>query len=55
MLSGGDFWGRTTDDYQYVTDLGLIKEDRGAIVPSNPIYAEVIARTLSADSQDKFE
>jgi hypothetical protein len=55
MLSGADFWGRTSDDYQYVIDLGLIKKERGTTVPSNPIYAEVIARTLSAESQETFE
>jgi hypothetical protein len=40
-----------SDDYRYATDLGLIREDKGVIMPSNPIYAEVIIRTLSADSQ----
>ncbi|MDR0844451.1 MAG: ATP-binding protein [Tannerella sp.] len=40
-----------SDDYRYTTDLGLIREDNGVIMPSNPIYAEVIIRTLSADSQ----
>jgi hypothetical protein len=40
-----------SDDYRYTTDLGLIKEANGVNMPSNPIYAEVIIRTLSADSQ----
>ena len=40
-----------SDDYRYTTDLGLIKNVNGVIMPSNPIYAEVIIRTLSADSQ----
>ncbi len=40
------------DDYQYVLDLGLLKEDDDkGLVPSNPIYGEVIIRTLSASSQ----
>jgi len=43
-----------TDDYQYVTDLGLIKSIGGKIQPANPIYGEVIARTLSYDAQEKF-
>ncbi|GAP72669.1 hypothetical protein SAMD00024442_4_15 [Candidatus Symbiothrix dinenymphae] len=49
----GELSGITTqsDDYRYTTDLGLIKEANGVIMPSNPIYAEVIIRTLSADSQ----
>ena len=37
MLVGEDFFGRTTDDYQYVTDLGIIKSIEGKIQPSNPI------------------
>ena len=32
--------------YQYVLDLGLIRNDRGVLRPANPIYGEVIARTL---------
>ena len=54
MLSGEDFFGRLSDDYQYVTDLGLIKSIQGKIQPANPIYGEVIARTLSYDAQEKF-
>jgi AAA+ ATPase superfamily predicted ATPase len=42
---------RLSDDFQYVIDLGLIK-DEGRIMPSNPIYGEVIARTLSANFQN---
>ena len=54
VLTGEDFFDRLSDDYKYVTDLGLIKNVRGKIEPSNPIYAEVIARTLSYDAQEKF-
>ena len=54
VLTGEDFFGRTTDDYQYVMDLGLIKSISGKIQPANPIYAEVIARTLSYDAQEKL-
>ena len=54
MLTGEDFFERTSDDYKYVTDLGLIKSIRGKILPSNPIYAEVITRTLSYDAQEKL-
>ncbi|MEN8220565.1 MAG: ATP-binding protein, partial [Pseudomonadota bacterium] len=40
------------DDYQYVLDLGLLREDEEkGLVPSNPIYDEVIIRTLTAGSQ----
>ncbi|MDR2563910.1 MAG: AAA-like domain-containing protein [Prevotellaceae bacterium] len=40
-----------SDDYQYVIDLGLIRNEKHITIPANPIYAEVIARTLSADDQ----
>jgi hypothetical protein len=39
------------DDYQYVLDLGLLREVSGKIVPANSIYAEVIIRTLNSPSQ----
>jgi hypothetical protein len=39
------------DDYQYVLDLGLLKEFAEQLAPSNPIYGEVIIRTLSYRSQ----
>ena len=54
MLNGEDFFDRLSDDYQYVVDLGLIKSIAGKIQPSNPIYGEVIARTLSYDAQEKL-
>jgi type II secretory pathway predicted ATPase ExeA len=54
ILLGEDFFDRLSDDYQYVIDLGLIKSIRGKIQPSNPIYGEVIARTLSYDAQEKL-
>jgi hypothetical protein len=54
MLTGEDFFDRISDDYKYVIDLGLIKDSDRKIQPSNPIYAEVIARTLSYDTQENF-
>lgn len=39
------------DDYQYVLDLGLLRETAQRIMPANPIYAEVIVRTLSFRAQ----
>ena len=42
---------RLSDDYEFVHDLGLIREERGLVGPANPIYAEVIGRVLSYDSQ----
>ncbi|MDR1792185.1 MAG: hypothetical protein LBR36_01880, partial [Bacteroidales bacterium] len=43
---------RMSDDFNYVLDLGLIKVEKNGIMPANPIYAEVIIRTLSYDSQE---
>ncbi len=54
MLYGECVVERITDDYQYVTDLGLIKSIAGKVQPANPIYAEVIARILSYDAQENF-
>ena len=42
---------RLSDDYLYVRDLGLVREERGTILPANSLYAEVIARTLNYDAQ----
>ncbi|MBI4027405.1 MAG: ATP-binding protein [Verrucomicrobia bacterium] len=42
---------RLDDDYLYVRDLGLIREDDDAPRPANRIYSEVMVRTLSYDSQ----
>ncbi|GHT18244.1 hypothetical protein AGMMS4957_00110 [Bacteroidia bacterium] len=51
-LSGVD---SQSDDYRYTTDLGLIKAVDGVIMPSSPIYAEVIIRTLNANSQKDLD
>ena len=40
------------EDYRYVIDLGLLRVDRGALVPANPMYAEIIGRYLSRGEQD---
>jgi hypothetical protein len=37
------------DDYQYVLDLGLLRYTSRQLVPANPIYAEIIIRTLSSE------
>jgi hypothetical protein len=54
MLLGEDV-KRSTDDFAYVNDLGLVRIDEvGDLVPANPIYAEVIARTLNAGEQERI-
>jgi len=43
------------DDYRYVIDLGLLREDeRHVLVPGNPMYAEIMLRYLSNDEQMHF-
>jgi hypothetical protein len=41
------------DDLQFVSDLGLVKKENGEIVPSCPVYTEVMVRYLGmADAVD---
>ncbi len=40
------------EEYRYVVDLGLLRVDRGALVPANHVYAEIIGRYLSRGEQD---
>jgi hypothetical protein len=51
VITGKDFIGRLSDDFIYVKDLGLISDTQGRLALANPIYAEVIARTLTLDTQ----
>ena len=44
-----------SDDCQYVLDLGLLKREDRTLKPANPIYAEVILRTLSYDTQESMD
>jgi hypothetical protein len=43
------------DDYQYVLDLGLLRYADKKLGPANPIYGEVIIRTLSSQFQMEME
>ena len=45
---------RNSDDYTYVKDIGLIRDDRGIIEPANPIYGDMIIMTLNRDAQDEI-
>jgi hypothetical protein len=51
IIIGDIVTGRLSDDFLYVKDLGLITETDGRLGPANPIYSEVIARTLNYDMQ----
>ena len=54
MIYGEDIPDFLSDDFQYVTDLGLIKDVDAKVQPANPIYAEVIVRVLSYEAQRKL-
>ena len=43
-----------SDDYSYVKDMGLIRDDRGWTEPANPIYGEIIVRALSRNAQNEI-
>jgi type II secretory pathway predicted ATPase ExeA len=55
ILGRADAIERLSDDCRYVFDLGILKQEQGAILPANPIYAEVILRTLSYDTQEDMK
>jgi hypothetical protein len=44
-----------SDDTLYVLDLGILVLKNGALFPANPIYAEVIIRTLAYDAQMRIQ
>ncbi|MCL2689978.1 MAG: ATP-binding protein [Chitinispirillia bacterium] len=52
LVLGEEIASRRSDDYLYTRDLGIIRDDGGITRPANPIYAELIVRTLSWDVQD---
>ena len=43
------------DDYGFVMDLGLLREDERQVKPANRIYGEIIIRTLSFRVQQEIE
>jgi len=43
------------DDHQYVLDLGLLRHAEGHLIPANPIYGEVIVRTLGSRTQMEMD
>ncbi|MCP4110446.1 MAG: hypothetical protein GY749_33820 [Desulfobacteraceae bacterium] len=56
VISGGrSKFSPLDDDFQYVTDLGLLKYEDSRFKPSNPIYAEVITRVLSLSVQREID
>lgn len=55
MLAGRVLGDIPSDDRQYVIDLGLVRRsDEGGLVIANPIYREVLPRTLARGPQDSL-
>jgi len=55
LITGGDIPNkRMNSDYQFVRDLGLIRDDLGKTELANPIYAELVIRTLNWDVQEEI-
>ncbi len=55
MLGRENWLSDLDDDYRYVLDLGLLKEnERHALVPSNRMYGEIMVRALSDAKQKMF-
>jgi len=46
---------KLSDDYLYARDLGIISDNTGTTKPSNPIYAELIVRTLNWSVQETIK
>jgi hypothetical protein len=40
-----------SDDRSFCLDIGIVKDDRGVLAPANPMYAEIIIRVLSLETQ----
>jgi len=55
LILGEEILDRTTDDYIYTRDLGLIREVNRKTEAANPIYAEMIVRALNQGVQDSIE
>ena len=43
-----------SEEWRFVVDLGLLREERGTLVPANRMYAEIIGRYLSRDEQENM-
>ena len=56
VILGEENWtNMISDDCQYVIDLGILKIENAALVPANPMYAELIGRALTWDSQCRIK
>ena len=57
LISGQELTvSRNSEDFRYVIDLGLLREDEvKRVVPANPMYSEIIGRYLTRDEQDDMQ
>ena len=55
MLGEDMVFDESEDDVRFVLDLGILKNVNGALVPSNPMYAEIIGRYLSWGTQERMK
>ena len=54
VLLGDQHISYQGDDFQYVLDLGLIRRGPDGAEAANPLYREVLGRSLSANAQDNL-
>jgi len=54
LLGDGTTIDTRSDDYLYTKDMGLIREAGNKVEPANPIYAELIVRTLNWSVQQSL-
>jgi len=54
MILGESVQRSLSDDFEYAKDLGLIREFNNRVIPSNPIYGEIIIRSLNIDAQKEL-
>ena len=55
MLGDDMLFDESEDDVRFVLDLGILKNVNGALVPANPMYAEIIGRYLSWSTQERMK
>ena len=54
IFGGSRIVSSNSEDWRFVVDLGLLREERGVLVPANRMYAEIIGRYLSRDEQESM-
>ncbi len=55
ILGNAERYDLLDDDYRFVLDLGLLREDDRQLKPANRIYGEIMIRTLNFRTQQEIE